>query len=222
MSWLGFTVIFALFFATHSIPVRPGVKARIVRQIGARNFGIGYSMLSTAMLALLIWSAGQAPYVQLWPQMIWQRHLVQLGMLGVCLILAFAIARPNPFSFGGAHDDEFDPARPGLIGFTRHPLLVALALWAGLHLLPNGDLAHVILFAVLAGFAIAGRVMIDRRKKRQMGQLQWDDLRRRTAAAPRFSWPASPAGAAIRAAIGIGAFITLLWLHPLVIGVSAL
>ncbi|MEX3313953.1 NnrU family protein [Sulfitobacter sp. PS-8MA] len=222
MSWLGFTVIFALFFATHSIPVRPGVKARIVHQIGARNFGIGYSILSTAMLALLIWSAGQAPYVQLWPQMIWQRHLVQLGMLGVCLLIAFAIARPNPFSFGGAHDDEFDPARPGFIGVMRHPLLVALALWAGLHLLPNGDLAHVILFAVLAGFAIAGRAVIDRRKKRQMGQLQWDSLRRRTAAAPRFSWPASPAGAAIRAALGIGAFVTLLWLHPLVIGVSAL
>ncbi len=222
MSWLGFFLIFALFFATHSIPVRPGVKSRIVHHIGASGFGIGYSILSTAMLALLIWSAGKAPYVQLWPQMMWQRHLVHLGMLGVCLILAFAIGRPNPFSFGGARNGEFDPQRPGVVRFTRHPLLVALALWAGLHLLPNGDLAHVILFAVLGGFAVVGRALIDRRKKREMGAPEWEDLRRKTAQAPRISRPASAKGAAIRLALGFGAFATLLWLHPLVIGVSAL
>ena len=99
MSWSGFAGVFALFFATHSIPGSPGVKTRITERIGARWFGIGYSLLSTGMLALLIWAAGQAPFVLLWPQMLWQRHVVHLGMLVVCLILAFAIARPNPFSF---------------------------------------------------------------------------------------------------------------------------
>ncbi len=37
--------------------------------------------------------------MQLWPQMDWHRHVVQVGMLGTCLIFAFSVARPNPFSF---------------------------------------------------------------------------------------------------------------------------
>ncbi|MFP7674480.1 NnrU family protein [Marivita sp. S0852] len=222
MSWLGFTGIFALFFVTHSIPVRPAVKSRITAQVGSRGFGIGYSILSIGMLSLLIWSAGEAPYVELWPQMTWQRHVVHLGMLAVCVILAFTLARPNPFSFGGSRNDQFDPARPGIVRLTRHPVLLALALWAGLHLLPNGDVAHVILFGVLGGFAIAGRALINRRKRREMGAEAWDSLNRAVAQAPLIQAPASWSGAALRLVAGVVTFVALLALHPIVIGVYAL
>jgi len=222
MSWLGFAGVFALFFATHSIPVRPGVKTRISERIGARGFGIGYSLLSMGMLALLIWAAGQAPFVSLWPQMLWQRHVVHLGMLVVCLILALAIARPNPFSFGGAHNAGFDPHHPGIVRLTRHPVLLALALWAGLHLLPNGDLAHVLMFGVLGSFAIAGRALINRRKRREMGAAQWKDLDAAVSHAPLLQWPRSWGGVLLRLLAGGGGFAALLMLHPLVIGVSAL
>ena len=80
--------------------------------------------------------------------------MVHLGMFAVCLILALSIARPNPFSFGGAQNARFDPARPGIVRWVRHPILLSLALWAGLHLLPNGDLSHVILFGVLGALPL--------------------------------------------------------------------
>lgn len=222
MSWAGFAGIFAVFFLTHSIPVRPAIKARLTRRIGARGFALGYSALSLAVLALLIWSAGQAPYVEVWPQMAWQRHVVHLGMLAVCLILALTIGRPNPFSFGGARNDAFDPRRAGIVRWARHPVLLALALWAGLHLLPNGDLAHVILFGVLGGFAVGGRFLIDRRKRREVGPTEWEALRAAVARAPRFHRPLSWPGLILRLIAGAGAFVALLWLHPIVIGVSAL
>lgn len=222
MTWAGFLGVFALFFATHSIPVQPAVKSQLISRFGARGFALGYSVLSIAMLALLIWSAGQAPQIELWPQTAWQRHAVHLGMLGACLILALSIARPNPFSFGGAHNDRFDPARPGIVRLVRHPVLAALALWAGAHILPNGDLAHLLLFGVLGGFAIAGRRVIDRRKQRQMGAQSWDQLNCAVAQAPLLTGPGSLPATALRLAIGIGIFIALLKFHPLVIGVSAL
>ncbi|MFG6620998.1 NnrU family protein [Sulfitobacter sp. 1A05707] len=222
MSWLGFAGVFALFFATHSIPVRPKVKTCLSERIGARGFGIGYSLLSTGMLALLIWAAGQAPFVSLWPQMLWQRHVVHLGMLVVCLILAFAIARPNPFSFGGARNAEFDRQQPGIVKFTRHPVLLALALWAGLHLLPNGDLAHVLMFGVLGSFAIGGRALINKRKRREMGVAQWEALNAAVSRAPYLQMPRSWGGALFRLFAGVGGFVALLILHPFVIGVSAL
>jgi uncharacterized membrane protein len=90
-------------------------------------------------------------------------------MLVVCLILAFRIARPKPFSFGGAEDDKVDPTRAGLLRWTRHPILLALAIFASVHFLPNGDLAHMLLFNVLGGFAIAVQGLIDQRKRRDLG-----------------------------------------------------
>lgn len=222
MTWTGFAAVFAAFFLTHSIPVRPPIKSRIVGLVGARGFTFGYSVLSIGMLALLIWAAGQAPLVQLWPQMGWQRHAVHLGMLAVCLILALSIARPNPFSFGGARNLTFDPARPGIVRWVRHPILLSLALWAGLHFLPNGDLAHIILFGVLGTFAIGGRGIIDRRNRRLIGEKVWQDLRKQLAEGPRLHPPRSWSGLALRLTLGIAAFVALLLAHPAVIGVSAL
>lgn len=219
MSWTAFAAVFVAFFLTHSIPLRPGIKPRLVGLLGARAFSLCYSALSLGMLALLIAAAGHAPHMQLWPQTMWQRHAVLLGMLVVCLIVALALGRPNPFSFGGARNDQFDPARPGVVGWMRHPVLLALALWAGLHLLPNGDLAHVILFGVLGGFALAGRALIDRRKKRDLGQAQWSALWSATRHAPRWQRPVSWPGLILRLALGGVVFAALLWLHPHVIGV---
>lgn len=222
MEWTGFAAVFAAFFLTHSIPVRPAVKSRLVDTIGTRGFGLAYSALSIGMLALLIWSAGDAPHVQLWPQMEWHRHAAHLGMLAVCLILALGVARPNRFSFGGARNESFDPARPGIVRWTRHPILLTLALWAGVHLLPNGDLAHVILFAVLGGFAIAGQDLIDRRKRRVLGASRWGALDKALKAAPWFHAPHSWPVLFIRLLIGLAAFAGLLLAHPHVIGVSAM
>lgn len=222
MTWAGFAAVFAAFFLTHSIPVRPAIKSRLVAHLGARGFTLAYSALSLAMLTLLIRAAGQAPYVQLWAQMPWHRHVVHLGMLAVCLILALGLGRPNPFSFGGARNSSFDPARPGMVRWVRHPILLALALWAGLHLLPNGDLAHVILFGVLGAFAIAGRHLIDRRKQRDLGPETWQALWQATRRAPLFRTTTPPAMIAIRLGGGIGLFIALLAAHPHVIGVPAL
>ena len=61
MGWAGFAAVFAGFFVTHSVPVRPGAKERLVSLLGPRGFGLACSALSLAMLALLIRAAGAAP-----------------------------------------------------------------------------------------------------------------------------------------------------------------
>ncbi|MEH6507776.1 MAG: NnrU family protein [Sulfitobacter litoralis] len=60
MTWAGYAAVFAAFFLTHSIPIKPTVKSRVIAKIGAGGFGMAYSMLSLALLALLIWTAGKA------------------------------------------------------------------------------------------------------------------------------------------------------------------
>ncbi|MCR9109331.1 NnrU family protein [Marivita sp. XM-24bin2] len=219
MGWLEFIFAFAAFFLTHSVPIRPPIKPWLVARLGRAGFGIAYSALSLGVLAWLIGAAGRAPFVPLWSWTPWHAYLALATMLVVCLLLGLSIARPNPFSFGGARNDRFDPARPGIIRLTRHPLLLALALWAGVHMLANGDLAHVLLFGTFAGFAVLGMRVIDRRKQREMSGT-WHRL---DAGRMQGAWlPGREdiAQVALRLVLGAGLYVALLLSHPWLFGVN--
>lgn len=221
MGWGEYALAFAAFFLTHSVPIRPPVRPWLVARLGSAGFGLAYSALSLGVLAWLISAATRAPYIPLWHWAPWQNHVVLTVMLPVCLIIGLAIARPNPFSFGGARNDDFDPARPGIVRLTRHPLLLVMALWAGAHLIANGDLAHAILFGTFAGFATLGMWLVDRRRRREMGETwHWLNAARRQASL--LAKPVSWSGATIRLALGISLYVALLWLHPWLFGVSPL
>ncbi len=221
MAWAEFAFAFAIFFASHSIPVRPPVKPWLVQRLGAAGFSLLYSVLSLAVLAWLILAAGRAPFVQIWPWAPWQSQVTLVLMLPACLLLAASVARPNPFSFGGRANETFDPAHPGVVRWTRHPLLAALALWAVAHIVPNGDLAHLILFGSFAAFAVLGGRLVDRRKRREMGEA-WQALTARVGQTPFIPRPASLRASLVRLAAGLGLFFGLLWLHPLILGVDPL
>lgn len=219
MGWGELALAFTVFFVSHLLPVRPPMRPWLVARLGARGFTIVYSGLSLSILWWLISAAGRAPFVPLWLWAPWQSYVALTAMLGACLVLAFSIGRPNPFSFGGARNDRFDPRRPGLVRLTRHPLLLALALWAGAHMLANGDLAHVILFGTFAGFALLGRSLIDRRKQKEMGP-RWQRLTGAVGAQPLSAALRLTRSDLARLCLGVGLYLALLTLHGPVIGVS--
>ncbi|MFN3724110.1 MAG: NnrU family protein [Paracoccaceae bacterium] len=212
--WGEYAAAWAAFLLTHAVPIRPPVKPWLVAGLGRAGFGLAYSALSVGVLVWLIGAAARAPFVMLWPRAEWQNHVTLTAMILACLILALALGRPNPFSFGGWRNDSFDPARPGIVGLLRHPVLAALLLWSLGHVVPNGDLAHVLMFGGFAGFALLGMVMIDRRRRHDLGPEVW---RQRLPAR-------SLRGAAIpmRWLGAIVLMIALIALHPLVIGLPAL
>lgn len=223
--WLEFALALAFFFASHALPTRPSAKARLAGILGARGFTLAYSLLSLAALAWLIGAAGRAPHVELWEPAPWQRWAPNLLMPAAFLLAALAVGAPNPLSFGGARNHLFDPERPGAAALARHPLLWALALWAGAHLAPNGDLAHLIVFGMLGGFALLGMAIIDRRKRRLLGEAEWARLARRTSNLPlarldalRGAGPALP----LRTALAALAYLAMLGLHEALFGVSPL
>ncbi|MCF6444923.1 NnrU family protein, partial [Nereida sp. MMG025] len=77
------------------------------------------------------------------------------------------------------------------------------------------------LFGVLGSFAIAGRALINRRKRHNMGAEVWEALDTAVRDAPLLHLPSSWSGAVLRVLAGIVGFVTLAALHPVVIGVSA-
>jgi uncharacterized membrane protein len=224
--WFEFAGVFALFLATHYLPARPGLRGACVAYLGERVYLTLYSLISLVLLGWLIVAAGRAPFITLWGYAPWQSWVPNLLMPPALLLAALAVAAPNPFSFGGSRAQDFDPDQPGIAGITRHPLLWAIALWAAAHLVPNGNLAHVLLFGFFLAMAFAGMAILDRRSRRRMGEARWQALARNTALIPF--------GAALRGDLRLrgfdalptrlagfaAAYFVLLWSHGPVLGVS--
>lgn len=219
--WVAFAVALGLFLASHVVPARPPVRAWLVERLGRRGFAAAYGLLSLALLGWLIVAAAGAPHVEVIAPLPVLRWVPLVAMPVACLLAAAGLGATNPLSFGGLGRRDFDPARPGILGFSRHPLLLAMAIWAAAHLLANGDLAHVILFGLFAGYAGSGMAVIDRRRRRDLGRAEWDRLARRTALVSlsglRLYRP--DILSVLAAAAG---FAAILWLHLPVIGVSPL
>ncbi len=230
MDWAEFFIAGALFLLTHRVPTIRSVRARFVEVFGIRGFIIGYSLLSLAMLAWLIVAAGRAPYVEVWAPAAWQAWVPNVVMPVAVLLIVFSVGAPNPLSFGSSDPSKFNPARPGVVGVARHGLLWGLALWSASHLIPNGDLAHIILFGVFFMFSIYGMRVIDRRKQRELGQARWNELAHATSFWPlqslfmgRWRPRLSDLGrdTLLRLIIAVIAYaVLLLWLHAGVLGVE--
>ena len=219
MDWLEFGLALAAFLGSHILPSRPGLKAALVVQMGRAGYGMAYGGLSLLLLVWVIGAAGRAPFEVIWDQTLWMRWLANLAMPVAVLLIVLALGAPNPLSFGG-RATGFDPARPGIAGVVRHPLLWALLIWSGVHLLVNGDLAHVILFGLFALYAVLGMRMIDRRNRRLLGEALWITRASATSNLPfQGNWR-SYRPALWRIALAAAVWIGLLHLHLPVIGVS--
>ncbi|MGE5514632.1 MAG: NnrU family protein [Bacteroidota bacterium] len=208
----------AVFLASHSLTNRPGFRRGAEAALGgSRGFTVAYSVVSLLLLAWMIAAYIDAPTVVLWDQEPWMRWVPALVMPLVSVLAVAGLTTPNPFSIGpGAR--RYDASRPGILRLTRHPILWAAGLWAGAHMVPNGDVAALILFAPLLLLAIAGPAMLDRKRRRVLGFEQWSRLadipRDPLAALREMGWK--------RIVGGLLLYVSLLHLHEPVIGVSPL
>ncbi len=224
--WTGFALALTAFLGTHFVPTRPAIRARLIEAMGRRAWFSIYGLVSLAVTVWVIWAAGRAPYVELWPQLPWTRWVPNLA-LPVAIALTTCGLPARTVTLGGPRVSKLDLERPGFAALTRHPLLWALTLWSGSHLFPNGNLAHVILFGGFAAMGLAGMAAFDARTRRALSPL---DARAYFAATAmlslrplvRPSWWASVAPLARRLLIALSIWLALLLLHPLVIGVSPL
>src|SRR5271165_1704823 len=181
----------ALFFGVHSVGiVAPDFRARAVRRLGEKVWKAAYGLKSLAGLGLMVYGFGltrQAPVILYTPPA-FARSLAVLLMVPV-FPLMFAAYLPGRIRTA-----------------AKHPLLVAVKLWAFAHLLANGRLADVLLFGAFLAWAVADRISLKRRPPQQM----------RTA-------PAAPYNDALAVALGLVVYgVVVGWAHARLLGVSPL
>lgn len=169
-STLYLIVATVLFLAIHIVPSTP-LRTLAVKAIGARAYLGLYSLASLAGLVWMSVEYGRAPLEALWPGL---RLLPVALMPFAFVLLACGLLSRNPALLGQAGALKRDDPARGIIRITRHPVMWAIMLWAGAHLLALGSLQAVIFFGGLLLLAAAGTTLQDLRKAEALG----DDWRR--------------------------------------------
>lgn len=144
-----------LFFGVHSLALF-GSSSRddIVAKIGLGAWRAVYSVFALAGLVLIVYGFALArrEAIVLYVAPLWLHYVTVIGMIFVFPLL-------------------FAAYLPGRIQSTmKHPMLVAVKLWATLHLLANGSLADVLLFGSFLAWAVADRISLKRREQRPIAR----------------------------------------------------
>ena len=211
----------AIFVAVHMLPAIAPLRRGLISVIGKAPYVVGFSMMSLGLLGWVGVAYGEAPYVELWLLPRFLLWLPVLLMPFACIFLVAVFTNPNPLSVA-LKSDGFDPARPGVVGITRHPLLLALLIWSGSHLIINGDMAALLLFGLFTIMSFTGPFSIEARKKQKMGEDDWARLIAPTSFVPFWAIMKGRSGFAgigwVTVALGLALYGALLYFHADVIG----
>ncbi len=125
-----------LFIALHSFR-ELGLRARLQARYGSTLYKSGLAIALVISIALLAIGKGQASFVQLWVPPFNLRSITHLLMISSCILV---VAGNLPLSYTRV--------------LMVHPMLVGVFVWGGAHLMSNGDLASVLLFAGIGLWAL--------------------------------------------------------------------
>ncbi|MCO5129051.1 MAG: NnrU family protein [Xanthobacteraceae bacterium] len=135
----------ALFFGTHLVTTRRGLRARLIADRGEAAYKIGYSLLSALGLVLIVWGFSRYRadgWIEVWSPPVAMRH-VALALMPFAVILVVA-----------------SYVRGRIYTTLKHPMLAGVKLWALTHLLANGDLGGIVLFGSFLAWAVYDRISL--------------------------------------------------------------
>ena len=177
-----------VLLGVHSLTTFRETRTRLIERVGPGPFKGLYSLVSLAGFALIVWGFSRyraEGLITLWTPPAWTRHLT-MPLMWFAFV---ALACMNP--------------APGKIrGWLRHPMLVAIKIWALAHLLANGDAGGLLLFGSFLAWAVFDRIAV--KKRGDMGAMRIESFTRADATA-----------------LGVGtlAYVAMIFLHPTLIGV---
>lgn len=188
---IAFVAGLVLFFGAHLVPVAPALRGQIASALTDNGYKAVHSIVS--LVGLILMAGGYNAVAALpglapvWDPPVWTRHLALVLMLPAMILLVAA----------------YVPSR--IRTLARHPMLVAVKLWALAHLLANGDVASMVLFGAFLAWAVIDRISV----------------KRRGALGPLGGRTGGAINDVIVVAVGLIAYgVVAFWFHPEIIGVA--
>ncbi len=151
-----------IFLGIHSVRIAaPGFRDRQVEAGGIGRWKGIYSLVALVGLVLIVWGYSMARWTApvLYEPPVFMRH--------INLVLMWV-------AFVGLASSQLPAGR--IKAAVRHPMLLAVKIWAFGHLLANGDLASLLLFGAFLAWAVVDRIAVKRRGDLgpAPGPVQWD------------------------------------------------
>ena len=136
------------FLGVHTLTTQRGLRARLIASTGEGGYKIGYTLVSLAGLALIVWGFAHyraTEWIDVWYPPKALKHLTVALMLPAVILVVAAYIRGRIYTA------------------LKHPMLTGVKLWAAAHLLANGDLGSIILFGSFLGWAVFDRISLKHR-----------------------------------------------------------
>ncbi|ACK52674.1 NnrUfamily protein [Methylocella silvestris BL2] len=180
-----------VFLGVHVLTTMRETRVELIGRFGERTYKLAYAAASVVGFVLIVW--GFSRYrahglIPVWAPPEWTRHITMLLMWLAFIALAAMGKTPSRIR-----------------GWLRHPMLVAIKIWALAHLLVNGDLGGMILFCSFLAFAVYDRIAVKRRGD---------------VGAPRLA--EFTRADVVTLVGGTVAYVVMIFLHPILIGVPVL
>jgi uncharacterized membrane protein len=219
-------ILAALAWVLLHVVIAGPLRPRLVGSLGLPAYRGLFSVLSAMALAALIWTYRDAPYIEVWPTTSTVALVPLLVMPVAVLLLVGSLRTSNPTLAGPDMILKGELPVRGFTKVTRHPMLWGFALWAGSHMIANGDVAHWLFAGAFLITALNGMPSIDRKRATVFGE-QWQRFIKKTSIIPlaavlqgriRLQWQDIGFSNII---ISAGIYGVFLWFHEKIIGVPA-
>ena len=181
--FLSLVIAGVAFCGSHILLSSTRLRGSLRDQLGERGFLAVYSLTSLVIFAWFVAAYAGAPTIVLWPRRQWTALVPVSVMPFASILLVAGYSTRNPTAVGMERSARADDPAPGILSVTRHPVMWAIGLWAVSHLIANGDLSSLLFFGSLAGLALGGTVLIDRKKQLALGS-NWPRLAQVTSNLP--------------------------------------
>ena len=139
-----------IFLGIHLLPTSPEIRNGLINRFGPGAYRAIFSLISLAGFVVIVLGyhkmqlhPGKNPV--LWDPPTFMRHITLALMLPAMILLVAA----------------YIPSR--IRSAVKHPMLMAVKLWAVAHLLANGDVASILLFGSFLAYAVYDLISVKAR-----------------------------------------------------------
>jgi uncharacterized membrane protein len=134
-----------IFLGIHLLPTRVVLRDSLQAKLGPLPYRGLFSIIALAGLYLIVVGKADAAFIAVWTPPPFFRHITMLLVLLAFIALVATYVPSN------------------IKRILKHPMLVAVKLWALGHLLANGDVASIILFGSFLAYAVVDRISVKKR-----------------------------------------------------------
>ena len=136
-----------IFIGIHLLPTCPDIRQRYIDKFGELGYKGIFSVISLIGFALILIGVSEAEYISIWQPPQFFSYITKLLMIPAFILIVAAYIPSN------------------IKQRVRHPMLMAIKLWAAGHLLINGDAASILLFGGFLAYAVIDMIRANKRSE---------------------------------------------------------